>query len=328
MVKTLGKMGAMEAIDPLLKELFAFPREEGHGADEFKEALFAIISNSYFLKVVEWAIGASTYEHKGESYILHHAGYITLEDSDEAIRCLCDVNTPVVNNILHLITQKRDISVTMDDGCGGEPWQQKVSFENQRKQAITELKKRGNPIYRPEAYYKISKVEAEELTRQVEATHQKEKERRYLFLLSFLKEPYTYSYQGDKDRATFLKELVNNYKTMEVFRLLASDLVGDCDIHSGYGIYEIVRWLIAIGQKFGGPEVKSTLSNVLRHLTKGLANTKLISPDGLHSFETAFVELGKELPDQEVISALAVIKGPWSYSHQIVTERINKEKRA
>lgn len=271
---------------------------------------------------------ASTYEHKGERHGggFYDAGYITLEDSDEAIRCLCDVNTPVVNNLLHLVAQKKDISVTMDTGCSG-PWQEKVSFENQRKQAVNELKKRGNPTYRPGAYYKISEVKAKEFVRQVQAAQQKERERRYQFLLSFLKKPYT-GYREDDDRATYSRELVNNYKTMEVFRLLASDLVGECDIHSGFRIYESVRWLIAIGQEFGGPEVRSTLSNVLRHLAKVIANTRQISPDGLHSFETAFVELGKELSDQEVITALTAIKGPWPYSYQRVIDRISKEKKS
>lgn len=327
MVETLGKIGATEAIDPLLKQLFAVPRR--NEAENFKEALLALVSDSSLLKeVVEWAVRASTYEHKGKRHGggWYEAGYITLEDSEEAIRCLCDVNTPVVNNLLHLIAQKKDISITMDKGCSN-PWEEKVSFENQRKQAVNELKKRGNPTYRPEAYYKISEVEAKEFVRQVEAAQQKEREQRYQFLLSFLKKQRT-DCREDNDRATYLKELVDNYKTMEVFRLLASDLVGDCDIHSGYRIYEIVRWLIAIGQEFGGQEVRSTLSNILRHLTKELANTELISPDGLHSFETAFVELGKELSNQELISALSAIKGPWPYSYQTVIDRISEEKKS
>ncbi len=329
MAEALGKIGATEAVDPLLKRLFAVPRSKDR-VEDFKKALFALASDRSLPKeVLEWAVRASTYEHKGERHGggWYEAGYITLQDSDEAIRCLCDINTPAVDNLLHLIAEKKDISVTMDTGCS-ERWQEKVSFENQRKQAVSELKKRGNSTYRPKAYYEISEVEAQKLVTQVRTAQQKERERRYQFLLSFVKRQSTgyVSAREEKDKAAYLEELVNNYKTAEVLRLLASDLVGECDIHSDYGIYGIVRRLVAIGRELRGQEARSTLSNVLRHLTKQLAGTHTISPGGLHSFEAAFVELGRELTHEDVISALAVIKSPWPGSYKEVIERLNKGK--
>ena len=48
-----------------------------------------------------------------------------------------------------------DICITLDDGCGNIK-SKEVSFDDQHSIATKELKARGNPSYRPEAYIEIN----------------------------------------------------------------------------------------------------------------------------------------------------------------------------
>lgn len=74
--------------------------------------------------------------------------------SKEAINKLCGIHTQISNNILHIVSKKRNISVHFSlssDGCSGGGYGE-VSFESERKMAEDELKRRGNPPYDPSVY--------------------------------------------------------------------------------------------------------------------------------------------------------------------------------
>jgi hypothetical protein len=151
LINTISRMGVPDAIDPILQSLYMFPR---NGIpDIYKRALSALVPTSTLTEeIVDLMVGASTYQHlyKGRE---HDPGYISLDISDKAITNLCFIKTSVTNNALHLVLQKKDISVTMDPGCY-EPWQEQVSFSHQRDIARSELKSRGDPPYQPKAYFK------------------------------------------------------------------------------------------------------------------------------------------------------------------------------
>jgi HEAT repeat protein len=74
-----------------------------------------------------------------------------LKENEEAIQELCKINTQISSNILHKISQRRDIKVTISWSCNFFN-EGNLSFESQREIAINELKRRGNPPYDPAAF--------------------------------------------------------------------------------------------------------------------------------------------------------------------------------
>ncbi|MCW4000392.1 MAG: HEAT repeat domain-containing protein [Candidatus Bathyarchaeota archaeon] len=108
--------------------------------------------------VVYWTIYASTFEAEEVTNI---GGWettnLTLMQSNEAISNLCNYVSPVTSNILHLISQKKDISIYYSEGCPEIETNyvtKELSFQNQREQALNELKKRSNPPYDIQNYKK------------------------------------------------------------------------------------------------------------------------------------------------------------------------------
>jgi HEAT repeat protein len=163
---------APEIVDQELKGLFAYPIElksysEKHTPinrdwydNKTKELFWYIVPlSSLSREVVQWAIDASTYEiNTSDKYQNSGRGTTSFFVSNMAIGRLCNSNSPITSNILHLAAQKRDITLTYSEGCqefGTETtYETSVSFQHQREEALNELKKRGNPPYQIEAYRK------------------------------------------------------------------------------------------------------------------------------------------------------------------------------
>ncbi len=74
-----------------------------------------------------------------------------LKENKEAILELCNIPTQISSNILHKISQRRDIKVTISWSCSFFD-EGNLSFESQREIATNELKRRGNPPYDPAAF--------------------------------------------------------------------------------------------------------------------------------------------------------------------------------
>ena len=74
-----------------------------------------------------------------------------LKENKEAILELCNIPTQISSNILHKISQRRDIKVTISWSCSFFD-EGNLSFESQREMATNELKRRGNPPYDPAAF--------------------------------------------------------------------------------------------------------------------------------------------------------------------------------
>ena len=78
-----------------------------------------------------------------------------LEDSNRVVKTLCSNKSPVISNLLILISQRSNISVTMSSGPD-DRWEEMVDFSKQRQMAIDELAQRGSPPYDPSAFLKAS----------------------------------------------------------------------------------------------------------------------------------------------------------------------------
>ena len=169
--------------------------------------------------IVRWALNASTYEHKYTG-MRYDAGYISLDLSNGAVQSLCNMKNGITSNILHLIAKKADVSVSMSTGCG-QDWDERVSFEEQRKKAIKELEARGNPPYNPTLFTDSAKAGQDDVKAQVLKEQQNERDRRYRELIARAQNP---SMERGESKWTFYDDLAKEYKTGEVFQMLVRDL--------------------------------------------------------------------------------------------------------
>ncbi|MDV0446062.1 hypothetical protein MmiAt1_16720 [Methanimicrococcus sp. At1] len=82
---------------------------------------------------------------------------IAHKDTAAAINRLRSVNTPATSNILHLVSRKKDLTITQSDPTGAEISSFTLSFEDHRRLALDELERRGFPAYSPVNYLKQEK---------------------------------------------------------------------------------------------------------------------------------------------------------------------------
>ena len=243
-------MGDARCIDYVFQRLFRSPTDGKRNRNDIDSLLSDLTPlSSLNQQVIDWIFKASSFEHRYRGYS-YDAGYITIEASDEAIKSLCAINSPVISNILHLVAKKRDISVHMSTGCG-EDWDQTVSFDTQRAAAQRELQKRGNPPYLPDVYARAE--DTGQLNQMAQAATQAEKARRYRFLLSLVDSPR--SGRGE-DKWTYYSK---NFKTIEVFRLLATDL-SQYRYITPSELSSLVGCLIKVGQNLNESDVRDAMS--------------------------------------------------------------------
>jgi hypothetical protein len=135
-----------EIIDIVLKSTF----REHHDLEEWKEGLMALVTESGLTStLVDWIIGAITIDTYDDGLI----NEVSLKRSDAAVAALCGLKSQIASNILQLIAQKKDTSVSFQpDTEGGESIKVIVSFQDQRNLALEELRRRGNPPYDISAY--------------------------------------------------------------------------------------------------------------------------------------------------------------------------------
>jgi HEAT repeat protein len=245
-------IGDPRPIDLTIKSLFRIPTEGASGSipDDLKSCVpYSLLTK----EIVNWTKNASSYQHKFRGY-KYDAGYITLEASNAAIRCLCNIKSQVTSNILHCVAQKKDVSVTMSTGCS-EPWTEKVSFENQREKAKRELKSRGDPPYQPEAYLIPEDKKGDQTQKKSRTEMRKERARRYKDLLALVNNPRT---NLGENKWTYYDELAEDFKTQELFDLLVRDLISyqyiDLSILSRFE-----SLLVKVGEEFEASEVRRRL---------------------------------------------------------------------
>lgn len=144
----LIKLGATEMVEPILNDLYQSPRT--FDKVPFRQVLQDLLAPySVPPEIVDWAVDASTYENhpndRRETYSIV---------SDEAIACLCELNTPITTNILYHVVKKNDLAnIRIESYWEYNDWYESVSFSRHRSLAVEELKKRGDPPYRADAYF-------------------------------------------------------------------------------------------------------------------------------------------------------------------------------
>jgi hypothetical protein len=97
----------------------------------------------------------------------------TYEMSEEAVKKLCEINTPISSNILHKVSAKSDYLVFRghDEINTDYPVYDRINFEPQREMARNELGKRGNPPYDPKVYldrdaWKLARASVNQFTKE------------------------------------------------------------------------------------------------------------------------------------------------------------------
>ncbi len=152
-VQALGKTGSPLVIDPILQLMFNYPNYESRGF--FQTALYDLVSNSSLNHLlIQLAVRAGTYEILMNAQLHGGTSYISLEKSESAVRELCNTESDLTSNLLHLICKTKNITVKLHSSscvyC--RYYDSLISFEHQRNIALNELSRRGNPPYNPDAY--------------------------------------------------------------------------------------------------------------------------------------------------------------------------------
>jgi hypothetical protein len=290
-IVSLGNIGDARAVSSLLEYLFQIPRESRFSPlDLLEKALLNIIPNSTLTEeIVRCAVKASSYDHFYHGYS-YDAGYISLDASKGAVESLCRIKSQVTSNILHFVAKKRDISITMDKGCG-EPWDERISFALQNQMVRDELAKRGGPPYDPEAFIKLPDKEAEFL--RVQSAGEKNKRE----LMEF--QDLVSKVEGTgEDSLKAAKQLASRFKSPEAFSVIALKLskyryispnelyaLTDCLVTIAQEIRQqaiprlalmMNSWPTAAARVLGSidiPEVVPVLRRLLEHPDDGVANS-------------------------------------------------------
>lgn len=136
----LGRLGDVRAFEPILRTCF---HHVNMGSRSYtREALTALARFSNLdYRLEQLAQVASRVDQLEDSNDV----YDDYEPSEKAICSLCELNSPLTSNILHLVTQKGMIKGRS---------QVDLSLKRQRDLARAELTRRGNPPYRPELFLK------------------------------------------------------------------------------------------------------------------------------------------------------------------------------
>jgi hypothetical protein len=124
---------------------------------QFTEKMLAGISElvgfepvvmNFFIKAIGFTYSYESGENKP---VLSH------KETAAAINRLRSANTPATSNILHLISRKKDLTISQFDPTGEVVSSFNLSFEEHRKLALDELERRGFPAYSPLNYLKMKK---------------------------------------------------------------------------------------------------------------------------------------------------------------------------
>jgi hypothetical protein len=157
----LGGIGDPRAVEPLareidreMKDLFAAPTWDptpDRKRAMHRGTLYSLVPvSSLTAEIVAWAMDASGYGVEWGGGFDGDKQHVDLQASDAAIRCLCDLDSPVTSNLLHLVAQKKDVTVTL--ALCAYSQEERLSFQAQRDRAAAGLRRRGDPPYAPEAY--------------------------------------------------------------------------------------------------------------------------------------------------------------------------------
>lgn len=168
-ITLLLDIGDKRAAEIVIDWLFDNPKRAEHFVSDYKKSskkeelthLFEdytdlIFRAASFTEIVD---DQSRYYTGGYSFIQRdevRRSY-SLSESNKAIERLCKIHTPISNNLLYKVANKKDIVIETyyyysSDMDWSESETAVVSFEHQRRMAREELERRANPPYDPLAY--------------------------------------------------------------------------------------------------------------------------------------------------------------------------------
>jgi len=147
-VKLSGNRAAEEILEQLFGNpvLWEDPEPEGTDGNPLQDIFLdytAIILQACAYRLVQRESGYDKGGHSWEKWS-HDTS-----DSTAAVKRLCEIDSKVSANILHIIVRcKRDLSVTVGYHCDFTSTGS-LSFEHEREMARRELERRGSPPYDP-----------------------------------------------------------------------------------------------------------------------------------------------------------------------------------
>ena len=168
------------------------------------------------VEMINWMDKALGYEKK-YSGARYEYGELDITAGTSAIQALCAVNSSATSNLLRIVSNKKDLSVTLDKGCG-DPITRQLDFSSQRQLALTELEKRGNPTF---DIYNFTDGQVSDIDiQQGEALIKKQV---YQGLLERATNP-NYQFRTNSDPMSAYGELVRDHPTPEVLHIIVSDI--------------------------------------------------------------------------------------------------------
>ena len=154
-LSSLGPDALAATVDEAIRKIFA---SYGRGYDDdFSEKFTAGLED---ILLIDKTIIAAAVKAAGYAFTLN--GYtneirISSNDANAAVNRLRTIRNPAADNILNLISRKKDLMITVcpengSSGASEEAAVVRLSFESQRETADAELERRGFPVYSPKAY--------------------------------------------------------------------------------------------------------------------------------------------------------------------------------
>jgi HEAT repeat protein len=152
-IRALGNIGDRAVAETVLDTMFSYPL----GRELFGNKEVAQDMRNLFGDYSQLILDIASWEVRDESTVGvdgHLTGpiYYHLDNSEKAVERLCNIRTPISNNILHLIEKRNDFKVVVSIQCGGGAETGELSFQSQRNLANQELGRRGDPSYDPSIY--------------------------------------------------------------------------------------------------------------------------------------------------------------------------------
>jgi len=152
----LAVIGDKRAVEPILKSFaryqfsYYIPSESNEADIAFKDA-FKDLFGDYYHIIINCFCYSRGQEHFVQTTINDLSGHWTwIYDNrhcKEAVLELSKIQTPISNNILHIITESSDKEVEVGIDAYGDTYYGEILFEDIRNIAFKELQKRGTPPY-------------------------------------------------------------------------------------------------------------------------------------------------------------------------------------
>ena len=155
-VVALGMIGDLRSAEAVIDWLFKFEAQSGYLAEKEysggapKECFFGKLETKNLFGDYAQHINYSSQGFVSDSYVtgMHTNWVWSVDESNKAVKELCNIQTSISNNILHKVVSRPTISVTVSEPDGHK----NLNLRKQKMMAKKELEKRENPPYEPTVF--------------------------------------------------------------------------------------------------------------------------------------------------------------------------------